>query len=278
MDRAGARRDVLSLAVAALAVTLAAAARRRGLDVDLFLAVNGWRAMPDGVWHLLSVAGLGVTALLVLTLGPRFRPAVVAALLWLFVVGGGLVQLVKHLFPSPRPAGMLDAAVLHLIGDRLRLGSMPSGHAMTAAAVVCILWLAGGPFWRRRAVIAAAAIVAAAAALSRVATGAHWPTDVAAGAVLGWSAARCSVHLAHATRTDAFLRSPPGRWILGATQIGCGAAIAAVDLGYPATQPFLWALGMLGFGAGLRTLAERCAPAVAARASLGAGPPIRSTP
>lgn len=264
--------DVVALALALVAVAAATAARRRGLDVDLFLTVNGWRGIPDGIWHVLNVAGLGVTALAVLTLAPRSRPALVAALLWLLVVGGGITQAVKRAVPSPRPAAVLDAGSVHLIGETLRLGSMPSGHAMTASAVLFILVLAGGPFWRRPLAAACAAALAAAIAVSRIAAGSHWPADVAAGAVLGWAVACVSIHLARATRTEAFLAAPAGQWVLGAAQIGCGAVIAAPDGGVAATLPVQWALGALAFGAGVRTLTGRCAPAVAACARIGARP------
>ncbi len=257
--------ELASLAIALGIVALAVAVRRTGLDLGLFLAVNGWRGVPDPVWHLLGVAGLGVTALAVLTLGPRTRPAVVAALPWLLVVGGGLTQALKRVLPSPRPAGLLDPSTLHVVGDRLRLGSMPSGHAMTAAAVCCVLWMAGGPTWRRLPGAALAGAAAGAIAVSRVATGAHWPADVVAGAALGWAVACVSLRLARATRTEAFLASRAGQWALGAAQIGAGAAIAS-DATFPAALPVQWALGGLAFGAGIWTLARRCAPSVAGRA------------
>jgi membrane-associated phospholipid phosphatase len=266
------RLELLALGVTAAVLAGAIAVRRAGLDVGLFLAVNAWRGIPDAVWHVLSVAGLGMTALLVVTLAPSRRPGVVAALPWLLVLGGGVVQLLKGLVDSPRPAAVLDPAQLHRVGDALRLGSMPSGHAMTAAAVLTILWLAGGPSWRRPRTLAAAGLLTAAIATSRVATGAHWPSDVAAGAALGFFAGCVSVRLARVTRTEAALARPIGRWALGAAQIACGAVIASLDVGYYGALPAQWALGALGFGAGLRTLAGRLAPSVAASARVEVPP------
>jgi undecaprenyl-diphosphatase len=267
---AGPRRAAVSAAFALGVLALAVAARRRGLDLPLFLAVNGWRGVPDAVWHLLGIAGLGVTALAVLTLGPRTRPEVVAALPWILLVGGGVTQAIKRLVPLPRPAALLDPATLHLVGDRLRLGSLPSGHAMTAAAVCAVLWMAGGPSWRRLPGAVTAGAATAAIALSRVATGAHWPSDVVAGLALGWAVASVSLPLARITRTEAFLASRAGQWALGAAQIGCGAAIAA-DASFPPALPVQWAIGALAFGAGMTTLVRRCAPRVAARAGVEAG-------
>jgi undecaprenyl-diphosphatase len=78
-------------------------------------------------------------------------------------------------------------------------GSFPSGHAAGsfcfAAFLVVVLpsvWSAGSAessSQRRRArLVAGAAIVfAALVALSRVYLGAHWPSDVLAGALMGWA-------------------------------------------------------------------------------------------
>lgn len=275
VDPAGRRSttlDLLAIAAAAAVFALAAWVRRRGLDLELFLALNGWRGVPDAVWHVLGVAGLGVTMLVLLTLGSRTRLAVIAMLPWILVVGGGAVQLLKRVIASPRPAAVLGPHGFHRIGEELRLGSMPSGHAMTAAAVVCALWLAGGPVWRRPRSVAGAVALAAAVVVSRVMTGAHWPSDVVAGAALGWAVGLVSAHLARATRTEVLLASRPGRWLEGAAQIACGAAVAALDLGYYGALPAQWALGALGFGAGLRTLAGSFAPAVAAHSHLEVRP------
>ena len=269
--RASAFALAASIGTAAGGLALAMAVRRSGLDVPLFLAVNGWRGVPDPVWHLLGIAGLGATALAVLTLAPRTRPEVLAALPWVLLLGGGITRLMKELVDSPRPLGLLGPAMVHVVGDRLRIASMPSGHSMTAAAVCCVLWMAGGPSWRRfpRAPLAGAG--AAAIGLSRVASGAHWPADVLAGLTLGWAVACVSLLIARVTRTEAFLASRGGQWVLGAAQIGCGAAIATV-VSYPPALPVQWALGALAFGAGIARIVRRCAPAIAARAGLEALP------
>ncbi|NGN65010.1 phosphatase PAP2 family protein [Streptomyces sp. A7024] len=68
-------------------------------------------------------------------------------------------------------------------GDRPDSSSFPSGH--TAAAVAFTAGVA--PTWPKAA--AACAVPAGMAALARVHSGAHYPTDVAAGVAVGLSAA-----------------------------------------------------------------------------------------
>jgi len=253
--RVGLRLDLISLAVALIVVVAASVARHAELDTRVFAALNGWRGLPDAVWETLSVAGLGVSALVACTIHAQRHPRVVATLPWMFAIGGGLTHLVKQGMPMLRPASVLAAADLRVVGPRLFLRSMPSGHAMTACAVVCILFLTGGPFWRRPWVLASGAAVAAAIGLSRLVAGAHWPADVAAGAALGVAAGCVSVHLAELTRTAAWLATAPGQWIIALTQLGAGAALV-MDQGYGRTLPVQWVLATLAVGAGLRTLPE----------------------
>jgi undecaprenyl-diphosphatase len=269
----------MAFAAALLAVLAAAAARRSGADTSLFLLVNGWRGVPDAVWETLSVAGLGLSALAALSVGARRHPRVFAALPWMLIVGGGLTHLVKHVAPLPRPAAVLAAADLHVVGQRLLQRTLPSGHAMTAVAVVVVLFLAGGPFWRRPTVVAGSVLLAAAIGVSRVASGAHWPVDVAAGAVLGWATGCVSVHLAALTRTEAGLATAGGQWLVTATQLGAGAAIA-MDQGYGRTLPLQWVLATLAVWAGVRTITERPGARVRAQrparvGGLGADPPAQ---
>ncbi len=252
--RGGLRVDLLSLASALAAVVGCAFVRRHGLDTALFLAVNRWHGAPDAVWESLGIAGLGLAAVAGLAAGARHQPRVVAALPWMLAVGGGLTHLVKQGAPMSRPASILAAADLHVVGPKLFQRSMPSGHAMTAAAVVTMLFLAGGPFWRRPAVLLGAILLSAAIGFSRIASGAHWPSDVAAGAVLGWATGCVSVHLATVTRTEAWLATVPGEALLGATQLGAGIAIA-MDQGYGRTLLIQWVLAAAAVWAGVRTLA-----------------------
>jgi undecaprenyl-diphosphatase len=252
--RVGLGLDVASLALGLAAVAVAGLVHGHDLDTALFVALNGWHALPDGVWEALSVAGLGITALAVLAVGAGRHPRVFAALPWMLAVGGGLTHIVKQAMPLPRPAAVLGAQV-HVIGPKLFLRSMPSGHAMTAAAVLCIVLLAGGPAWRRPWVVVTAIAFGVAIGVSRVMSGAHWPSDVAAGAALGCATGCVSVHLANLTRTDFWLATAPGKVVVGATQLGSGVAVV-MDHSHGPTLPFEWVVATVVVVAGVATLAR----------------------
>jgi undecaprenyl-diphosphatase len=125
----------------------------------------------------------------------RYLPALLAAALaWLYAVGAqkqrracflagcstlvamGLGQLIGMAYPRPRP---YDTYPIHLLVPRVHDTSFPSDHAIVGFAVAV-----GVMMVNRRAGIA---LLAAALVLcfARVFVGAHYPTDVLAGAALG---------------------------------------------------------------------------------------------
>jgi membrane-associated phospholipid phosphatase len=88
----------------------------------------------------------------------------------------------KSLFPRRRPAADL-LAVARRLSRHPTSSSFPSGHAASAAAFATAVAMESP---RAGAVVAP---IAAAVAYSRVHTGVHWPSDVAAGAAVGAGAA-----------------------------------------------------------------------------------------
>jgi len=114
-----------------------------------------------------------------LVLAPRLLWA------WLCAVPFGVLfaRLGKGLLESPRPAAVVDDRLFRLVGEKLEVASMPSGHTLTAFAVASSLYFALDA--RDRSRCAWLWLLAAAVGLSRIAVGAHWPGDVAVGAGLG---------------------------------------------------------------------------------------------
>ncbi|MBL4806428.1 MAG: phosphatase PAP2 family protein [Rhodobacteraceae bacterium] len=84
------------------------------------------------------------------------------------------------MFRCPRPAAVLE--VINIIGKARYEHAFPSGHTTTAFALAGIIWLLADKLWCKLSVL----ILAVAVGLSRIAVGAHWPEDIAFGAILSW--------------------------------------------------------------------------------------------
>ena len=153
-------------------------------EPGVFLAINqACLLLPAPLWTGLSLLGnvwgvLAVTSPL-LVLAPRLLWA------WLCAVPFGVLfaRLGKGLLDSPRPAAAVDNSLFRLVGEKLEVASMPSGHTLTAFAVASSMYFALDA--QRRGRFVWLWLVAAAVGLSRIAVGAHWPGDVAVGAGLG---------------------------------------------------------------------------------------------
>lgn len=159
---------------------------------ELFLWLNGHLQFSKTFWLNVTLFGdAGMVMILVLPLVGR-RPDIIWAGLLAGVVAALLVNGGKEFFQIPRPPAVLPADAFHQLGNRFGASAFPSGHTAAAFALAGVLALLPNPNGLRWLALAAAVLIG----LSRIAVGAHWPLDVAAGMVTGWVAAIAGVHLA----------------------------------------------------------------------------------
>lgn len=88
-----------------------------------------------------------------------------------------LSRLFKLIFSRPRPIAVLEN--VHVLGMKYYTYSFPSGHTTVAFAFATILAV------KLPKIRIPVIIIAALIGLSRIYVGAHYPSDVLAGAVLG---------------------------------------------------------------------------------------------
>lgn len=182
----------LALVCAALVLPLAVLARGPGVlpgDVAIAQAIQAWtspaldglaRAFTEiGRWY--GVALIATVVVLALAARGAPREAVFVALA---AMAGAINTISKVIIASPRPTSDLVLIVQAADGT-----GFPSGHAFAATLLYGALWIvaptiAGNPA-RCRALRAAALVMAIGICWSRIRLGAHWPSDVLGGVLLG---------------------------------------------------------------------------------------------
>ena len=152
------------------------------LDYDLFRTINAWAGRSQTVDAVMVACAKFlpvVFALALIGLWLTWKPinqraAFLAGLSALVALGIG--QLVGMAFPRPRP---YLAHPVHLLIAPTADTSFPSDHATLGFAVAVLVWR-----FNRRAGTALM-LLALIIAFARIFVGAHYPTDVLGGAVLG---------------------------------------------------------------------------------------------
>ncbi len=225
----------VALALIALGAWLNGSATER----TLMLWGNGLGLLPDTVWAGLTLLAFGWSALILVAVADRGVQGSRAVLL-AFALGGGFAQLLKQLFAQQRPGLVLPEGALHFIGSPV-LGSpsMPSGHALAALSIatlwVCLLRQAGRPRWLQ----ALAWTLGAAMACSRIAVGAHWPSDVLVGSGLGIAVAALAWRLQSRWLRGGIWMSI---WLPVAVELLAALAALTAREGYPQVQALQWLL------------------------------------
>ena len=177
---------LLGLAVITAAAGAAVRAWAPGFDVQAMQAIASHRdATVTAVAGIVSDAGsfalLAPLSIAFLLLRRWKRPADDLALVVIAAGSAALPSVVKLIVARPRPT------IEHL--SQLSSLSFPSEHTTQAAAIyltIAILLSKGLNRGWREWLIALAVVIALGVAWSRVYLGVHYPTDVAAGLLLGW--------------------------------------------------------------------------------------------
>jgi len=162
-------------------------------NADLFLWINReWTPAFGQISRLFSLLGeaWAMGALLIISLGLRFRDTLFIALCWL---SGAIHSWIFKLWLCkgwPRPLHYFEEKQITLrLVDGVKvhhLNSFPSGHTITAFSLLLLLPILFPKISRPQLLMAW--LMALLCGLSRVVLAQHWPMDVAGGIVLGCSA------------------------------------------------------------------------------------------
>ena len=223
----------LALGVPAVALTLLAWVELAGVDPALFRFFNDLPLHTGpAFWAHLTILGDGLVCAVLFLPWIRSHPERV----WGGVLGALAMFLILRLFKGtwslPRPPAVLPPESVHVIGPGHRRGSFPSGHTSTVFLLVGIWALSV----RNRLLPGPLIVLGTLVGISRMAVGVHWPSDVLAGAALGWTTAWLGLRWAGRTPWGT---GRTAQLILGALLFICALVLLVVDhTGYP---------GVLGF-------------------------------
>jgi membrane-associated phospholipid phosphatase len=185
----------VGLAIITAVAGIAVRSLAPGFDVAIVQSIANHNATLTTIAGIVSDAGsfalLAPLSIAFLLLRRWKRPADDLALIVIAAGSAALPSVVKLIVARPRPT---IQNVTHLTTL-----SFPSEHSTQAAAIyltIAILLSQGLARGFREAVILLAIVIALAVAWSRVYLGVHYPTDVIAGLLLGWSWALLVFHWA----------------------------------------------------------------------------------
>ncbi len=196
--------------------------------------------LPGPLWESLTTLGDGrVQLALMLPFCLRY-PRVFWALVVGALLAGAMSRGLKIWLDLPRPAAVLDASQITIIGARLTAHSFPSGHTISAFSFV-VAWLALLGWGRALPIVALAVLVG----LSRIAVGAHWPVDVLAGGLIGLLGGWVGLRLSRRWRWGLGIGA---HWFLVSIAVIAVATLPFDGQGYPDTLPWrivacAWGLG-----------------------------------
>ncbi len=200
-----------------------------GTDEAWFHELNGWSAVTGPqVWAGITIFGDALVLLALVLPILWYRPQWAWGLLLAAIITTVITHTMKPWLDLPRPAAVLGAEAITIIGPELRAKAMPSGHAAAA------LTLAGAlvPVMKGRGPRVVVLLLMTLVALSRVVVGAHWPMDVMAGALIGWMSGIIALRL---MRHRAWMTNRVAVGILALALTGCAAALFVTRTGYPGT-------------------------------------------
>lgn len=174
---------VMALLIPVILLTGFGIVRGTGSTVILFVWLNDWmHQLPVEFWAAItfladSAAVMGLAGVCLLRKERLVLAAIVGG-----IVCGILIRVLKVSFDVPRPPAVLNGSLFEVIGEAYRGKSFPSGHAATAFFVSGLIVA----FWHDKKIYLLAVLFGVLGALSRVAAGVHWPTDILVGSAIGW--------------------------------------------------------------------------------------------
>lgn len=161
-----------------------------GTNRSLFLFLNDFfYFQPESIWINITLFGDAAMVLILLLPFVEKRPEFVIKSFLAALIATLFLHGFKEFLTVPRPPAIYSADMIHQLGNQFSASSFPSGHATAPFTLACMVIFLFNDFRIRSALILYASVIA----LSRIATGVHWPIDILGGMFFGWLSAYISV-------------------------------------------------------------------------------------
>lgn len=162
---------------------LLAACLVSNVDEPLFLFLNNASLqLPDSFWGVLTTLSDPIVAPLLTFVLFYQKPLFLRAFFIAIAVAVACNYGLKYGFSVARPTDVLSTEVFRVIGPIVTSPSFPSGHTLTIFTLMGLV-----SAWYQKQTISIVLIAfAVAISFARISVGAHWPSDILFGALIGW--------------------------------------------------------------------------------------------
>ncbi len=161
-----------------------------GSNRPLFLFLNeALYFRPEDIWINITLFGDAAMVLILMLPFVAKRPDIIVKGFIAALIASVFLHGFKEFLPVLRPPSIYTPEQMHQLGNQFTQSSFPSGHSAAPFTLASIVIFLVNDTKIRFLVLFYASLIA----ISRVATGVHWPIDILGGAFFGWFASYLSM-------------------------------------------------------------------------------------
>ena len=161
-----------------------------GSNRPLFLFLNhALYFKPEDIWINVTLYGDAAMVMILMLPLVKNHPEIVVKSFIAAIIASLFLHGFKEFMPSPRPPSIFTPDLMHQLGNQFYHSSFPSGHATAPFTLACMVIFLVDNTKIRTLVLVYASLIA----ISRIATGVHWPIDILGGMFFAWFATYLSM-------------------------------------------------------------------------------------
>ncbi len=161
-----------------------------GSNRPLFLFLNeALYFKPEDIWINITLYGDAAMVMIMMLPLTAKRPDIIVKSFIAALIASLFLHGFKEFLPVLRPPSIYSPDVMHQLGNQFTHSSFPSGHSAAPFTLAAMVIFLVEDTKIRYGVLFYASLIA----ISRIATGVHWPIDILGGMFFGWFAAYLSM-------------------------------------------------------------------------------------